>query len=102
MVRRRPRAGGRPSVTVVSCAIIASGIGAIIPGTSHGQRQRRSLPEEPMMSPEPDTVRGISAVTLATHDMRRAVRFYQALGLLLHYGGDGPPPPSTASGPGPP
>ena len=41
-----------------------------------------------MMSPEPDTVRGISAVTLATHDMGRAVRFYQALGLLLHYGGE--------------
>ena len=32
-------------------------------------------------------VRSISAVTLATHDMARAVRFYQALGFPLLYGG---------------
>ena len=38
------------------------------------------------MSPEPAAVRGISAVTLATHDMGRAVGFYQALGLPLQYG----------------
>ena len=30
----------------------------------------------------------ISAVTLATHDMRRAVRFYRMLGFELLYGGD--------------
>lgn len=41
-----------------------------------------------MMSPEPAAVRGISAVTLATHDMGRAVGFYQALGLPLQYGGE--------------
>jgi len=41
-----------------------------------------------MMSPEPAAVRGISAVTLATHDMGRAVRFYEALGLPLQYGGE--------------
>ena len=29
----------------------------------------------------------ISAVTLATHDMAVAVRFYQALGFALRYGG---------------
>lgn len=29
----------------------------------------------------------ISAVTLVTHDMARAVRFYEALGFPLHYGG---------------
>jgi catechol 2,3-dioxygenase-like lactoylglutathione lyase family enzyme len=29
----------------------------------------------------------ISAVTLATHDMARAVRFYQALGFTIAYGG---------------
>nr|WP_268793578.1 VOC family protein [Ramlibacter sp. Leaf400] len=29
----------------------------------------------------------ISAVTLATHDMARAVRFYAALGFALRYGG---------------
>jgi catechol 2,3-dioxygenase-like lactoylglutathione lyase family enzyme len=30
---------------------------------------------------------GISAVTLATHDMARAVAFYQALGFQLKFGG---------------
>ena len=29
----------------------------------------------------------ISAVTLATHDMARALRFYEALGFALRYGG---------------
>ena len=31
----------------------------------------------------------ISAITLATHDMARAVAFYQALGFVLKYGGPG-------------
>ena len=31
---------------------------------------------------------GISAVTLATHDMQRAVRFYRALGFDILYGGE--------------
>lgn len=35
----------------------------------------------------PDVVTSISAVTLATHDMARAVRFYAALGFPLRYGG---------------
>jgi catechol 2,3-dioxygenase-like lactoylglutathione lyase family enzyme len=30
---------------------------------------------------------GISAITLATHDMARAVLFYQALGFVLKFGG---------------
>lgn len=30
----------------------------------------------------------ISAVTLATHDMARAVRFYGAIGFALRYGGE--------------
>ena len=34
------------------------------------------------------TVDAISAVTLATHDMARALRFYRALGFPLRYGGD--------------
>ncbi len=33
-------------------------------------------------------IKGISAVTLATHDMRRAVRFYTLLQLPLLYGGE--------------
>ncbi len=33
-------------------------------------------------------ITGISAVTLATHDMARAVRFYRLAGLDLLYGGE--------------
>jgi uncharacterized glyoxalase superfamily protein PhnB len=33
-------------------------------------------------------IRSISAVTLATHEMRRAVRFYHGLGFDLRYGGE--------------
>jgi len=33
-------------------------------------------------------IEGLSAITLATHDMCRAVRFYQALGFELLFGGE--------------
>ena len=33
-------------------------------------------------------IESISAITLATHDMARAVRFYRMLGFELLYGGD--------------
>jgi catechol 2,3-dioxygenase-like lactoylglutathione lyase family enzyme len=33
-------------------------------------------------------IENISAITLATHDMSRAVRFYRSLGFVLIYGGD--------------
>jgi catechol 2,3-dioxygenase-like lactoylglutathione lyase family enzyme len=33
-------------------------------------------------------ITGISAVTLATHDMAPAVRFYRSLGFELLYGGE--------------
>jgi len=33
-------------------------------------------------------VLGLSAITLATHDMPRAVRFYRSLGFVLHFGGE--------------
>lgn len=33
-------------------------------------------------------IESISAVTLATHDMRRAVDFYRALGFRMKYGGE--------------
>src|SRR3546814_8797439 len=33
-------------------------------------------------------IEAVSAITLATHDMARAVRFYRALGFELHYGGE--------------
>jgi catechol 2,3-dioxygenase-like lactoylglutathione lyase family enzyme len=35
----------------------------------------------------PALIEAVSAVTLATHDMARAVRFYEALGFVLRYGG---------------
>jgi catechol 2,3-dioxygenase-like lactoylglutathione lyase family enzyme len=46
------------------------------------------VPSEAGAGPRP--LEGISAVTLATHDMARAVRFYQALGFTLCQGGEGP------------
>src|SRR5437764_10201805 len=33
-------------------------------------------------------IEGISAITLATHDMARAVRFYRVLGFAMLYGGE--------------
>lgn len=36
----------------------------------------------------PVRIESISAVTLATHDMARAVRFYRGLGFDIHYGGE--------------
>ncbi|MEM7541199.1 MAG: VOC family protein [Pseudomonadota bacterium] len=37
------------------------------------------------------TVESISAITLATHDMARAVRFYRTLGFSSRYGGEDAP-----------
>lgn len=34
------------------------------------------------------TVEGINAISLATHDMARAVRFYRALGFTIRHGGE--------------
>jgi catechol 2,3-dioxygenase-like lactoylglutathione lyase family enzyme len=36
----------------------------------------------------PVSIESVSAITLATHDMARSVRFYRALGFELHYGGE--------------
>ena len=33
-------------------------------------------------------IEGISAITLGTHEMPRAVRFYRALGFEVLYGGE--------------
>ncbi len=43
---------------------------------------------EPNDSPSTPKVLSISAVTLATQDMKRAVRFYRSLGFELRYGGE--------------
>ena len=45
-------------------------------------------------------ITGISAVTLATHDMRRAVRFYRGLGFETLYGGEDASFTSYRAGPG--
>jgi len=49
---------------------------------------------------ESSAIEGISAVTLATHDMARAVRFYIDLGFALRYGGEGAPFTSLSAGRG--
>ena len=49
-----------------------------MPSQAHADDRLRQAPIE-----------AISALTLATHDMPRAVRFYQDLGFLLRYGGPG-------------
>src|SRR5215468_3880340 len=56
-------------------------------------REARGHRKEACMGPEHDQgtsprLEGISAITLATHDMARAVRFYQALGFQLCHGGE--------------
>jgi len=43
-------------------------------------------------------IEGISAVTLATHDMARAVRFYRMLGFEVVHGGDEAPFTSFRAG----
>jgi len=42
----------------------------------------------------------INAITLATHDMAQAVRFYRALGFQVEYGDERAPFTSFAVGPG--
>ena len=46
----------------------------------HGRRGQRQLNGDEMLQ-------GISAITLATHNMARAVAFYEALGFVLKFGG---------------
>lgn len=45
-------------------------------------------------------IEGISAITLGTHDMARAVRFYRALGFEMQYGGETAAFTSFRAGPG--
>ncbi|MBI3515149.1 MAG: VOC family protein [Proteobacteria bacterium] len=45
-------------------------------------------------------IEGVSAITLATHDMARAVAFYAALGFGLKFGGPGAPFSSFHAGRG--
>jgi catechol 2,3-dioxygenase-like lactoylglutathione lyase family enzyme len=43
-------------------------------------------------------IQGINAITLATHDMARALRFYRMLGFELSHGGDTAPFSSLRAG----
>ena len=52
------------------------------------------------MTDEPDPVESISAVTLLTADMGRAVAFYRTLGFRLLYGGEDAAFTSFRVGPG--
>lgn len=45
-------------------------------------------------------IEGISAITLATHDMRRAVGFYRSLGFEILHGGEASPFTSFRAGAG--
>ena len=45
-------------------------------------------------------ITAISAITLATHDMARAVRFYHELGFEIAYGGEDAAFTSLRAGPG--
>ncbi|MCW5700961.1 MAG: VOC family protein [Bradyrhizobium sp.] len=45
-------------------------------------------------------IEGISAITLATHDMSKAVQFYRALGFKTLYGGEDAPFTSLSAGSG--
>ena len=44
--------------------------------------------QRPLVEEARSIIEGLSAITLATHDMSRAVRFYQALGFELLHGGE--------------
>jgi len=45
-------------------------------------------------------IEAISAITLGTHDMGRAVRFYRSLGFEVRYGGEAASFTSFRAGPG--
>jgi catechol 2,3-dioxygenase-like lactoylglutathione lyase family enzyme len=48
----------------------------------------KEIEERVPLGEAPASIESISAITLATHDMTRSVRFYRALGFELHYGGE--------------
>lgn len=58
--------------------------------TPAGRRDER-ITESVARAPSEGGIDSISAVTLATSDMPRAVRFYLALGFSLHRGGESAP-----------
>ena len=63
-----------------------------IPGLSRPSRALRQQDQRSTM------IEGLSAITLATHDMRRAVRVYQALGFEVLQVVEHPHSPAFAPG----
>src|SRR5207248_6872243 len=53
-----------------------------------GTRRRCAAPWHCRCRRSSAMIEGIRAITLATHDLRRAVRFYRALGFAMLYGGE--------------
>lgn len=64
------------------------------------QPDQQAPPNDPVVADPVVAIESISAITLATHDMGRAVRFYRALGFALHYGGEDAAFTSFSAGPG--
>lgn len=58
------------------------------PGRPAGQKGSEATPHPETPMQDAAGIDRISAITLATHDMARAIRFYRALGFELHRGGD--------------
>lgn len=103
-------AAGKPVVATVALhgggfiEEIKAGYGAPLWEVNHANRNalparalrwlHAAVPREPQAAEPPSTaapaaIGSINAVTLATHDMARAVAFYRALGFALSYGGEG-------------
>ena len=74
---------------VVVALLLVREIGA---GRPDGRRVRLNQPPTGIVAERNDGARPmierLSAITLATHDMRRAVRFYRMLGFEILYGGE--------------
>src|SRR3979411_2628160 len=68
---------GRRPLWSAALGFVLTG-GKVSTTTAQGNKNRRVL----------SMIEGISAVTLATHEMPRAVRFYRALGFEVLHGGE--------------
>jgi len=79
-------------MAISRCGYPSVGTLPVPPGGRKPQRNRRR--QTPM------TVEALSAVTFATHDMARSVRFYLTLGFRLRYGGESARFSSFAAGTG--
>ena len=87
----QPRPGSLPASRRPPPRKPTSSYCATPPAKSSAERSRPAPPKRDVRALIPRLSRmitGISAVTLATHDMQRAVRFYRGLGFEILYGGE--------------